>query len=163
MDRVKLFIDINTGEVRRTLAGEPINALRFFHNDILPLEITLTDAGVAVTSQYLTAGRAMEIALHGFSFGQGPIVSATTSSLTGEVATLTLDLTATELADHFADKVAANAVETQLHFEVQVTEPGTYRQTFHQSRASVARDLNASVNITDASFSNDFSTDFSTL
>lgn len=140
---MKLFIDINTGAISRSLGGEPIPALRFYANDILPLKITLVDSGVAVTSEYLTPGRILEISLHGFPLGTAPLFSNSASALVAEEIAISLDLTGTAITDHFDDRVAANSVETDLFFEVQITEPGAYRQTFHQSRATVARDLNA--------------------
>lgn len=141
---MNLFLDINTGELRRTLSGPVLPILHFHQNDVLSLDITLTDGGAAVTTTELGSDKTLVVSLRAIPFTLTTLVSGGTPTIAIQVASVPFDLRSQEVADYLADYVAAAQRSSQVFFEIDIAKPnGSYRQTLHQSRVLLFRDLNA--------------------
>lgn len=140
---MKLYIDTETGECRRTLTGPKVGGLVFYLRDILdPLEIVFVEAGVPRTSTVLADSAVLAIGLKAAPNGT-LLAAANTYTLVGETARVTFSLNTTALVSYFADNVPAGARESAMLFEVEVSaQDATTRETYLQETAQVRRDVN---------------------
>lgn len=140
---MKLYIDTETGECRRTLTGPKAAALVFYLRDILdPLEIVFVEAGVPVTSTILADSAVLAIGLKAAPNGS-LLAAANTYTLVGETARVTFSLNTTALVNYFTDNVPAGSRESAMLFEVEVSaQDATARETYLQETAYVRRDVN---------------------
>jgi hypothetical protein len=142
---MKLYIDIDTGECRRTLTGPKVASLVFYLRDILnPLQISFTQDGTIVTATVLAASAVMRLGLKA-GIGGSLLAGASTYTLNGDTAEVEFSLNTSELIAYFTSNVPPGAREGNFLFEVETTNAGgTERETRLQEVALVRRDVNTS-------------------
>lgn len=158
---MKLFLDITTGEFRKTLNGARLPAVKFCAGDIVPMEITLVEGRTNVTAAALTGGGILRCSIKGFPLSAVSIAN-TTLSLSTDKATGQFDLSGAEITNYLSSNVPASSVIGECVLEVQI-EAGSSKETVSQARSLIARDL-VTVGTVQADFTTeDFSsTDFKT-
>lgn len=138
--RVRLYIDIESGEVRRDLGAAALTGIVFFQGNRVPLELVFMRGDEEVTSDILTGGAVLQVGLRSARPGVGVLALADFYSLDGEVASTILSLATVAIVDELAT-VPADWREVEAWFEVVVTSADeTTRQTFAQLAARVRRE-----------------------
>ncbi len=140
---MKIYIDIDSGECRRTLTGPRVSGLVFYLRDILnPLEISFTRDGTVVTATVLAGANVMRTGLKA-NVGGSLLAGSSTFTLNGDTAEVVLSLNTTELIAYFASNISQGAREGSFLFEVETANAGgTIRETRLQEVAMVRRDVN---------------------
>lgn len=139
---MKLYIDINTGEIRRESSGPKVSSLLFYLRDITEIDIVFTDGGVEVSSTVLADNATMRLGLKSQP-GNDLLATASSYVLAGQIATVTFSLNTDELIAYFSDKVGAGQREAPFVFEVQTTaDDESTRNTYAQISATVRRNVN---------------------
>lgn len=139
---MNLFLDIGTGQFRRTLNGAPLAAVKFFAGDIASIGITLVDGKTEVTSTTITGGKRLRCVLRGYPLTDDPLAEAELSTVTGEIVSGDLEFDADRVAEYFTDFVPASEASGGCIFEVQLeTSNASSIETLAQARSLVVRDL----------------------
>jgi hypothetical protein len=136
---VRLYIDIESGEIRRDLGAAALTGLVFYQGNRVPLEIVFMSGDTEVTSDILTGGATLQVGILSARSG-GDVLALTDSyTLVGEVASATLALATAEMEAEFAT-VPTEWREIESWFEVAVTSGDeTTRQTFAQIASRIRR------------------------
>lgn len=138
-----LYIDVDTGKVSRTVGGPPLTGLKMFLADVITVSLGFTRDGAAITSTVLASAATLKLGLRARPYAGDILALATSYSLAGETATLTLDLNTAELSTYFSDEVEASTDSAVFVLEAEVTSAdGSTRQTYAQLRCVVAREVN---------------------
>lgn len=144
---MKIYVDITTGEIRRTLNGLPVQQLHFHQNDILALQIVLVDGTDEVTAAQLAGGKTLDVSLNYYPLPSNIIARGEAPTISGDLYTISLDLSASAIGTFLTDKVPASSQSVPTVFEIQLrTVAGSLVETIHQSRALLFRDMNAGAN-----------------
>lgn len=156
---MNLFVDIDTGELRRSLGGSLVQRLVLTVNDILPINVTYVQNGVAVTSTVLAGSAAQYIGLISLN-GEGVLLAQVKEhEVAEEVASSILNLDGEALTSFIAANLGPDQWDTEAMFEIRViSEDSSRRHTYLQIRTTVRKDVNRS----SGEFSSDFNNDFQT-
>jgi len=139
---MRLYIDIDTGEVSRQLGGQPLGSLVLYLRDIVPLEIVYLQAGVPVTSTVLADSAVQKIGVKAQASGD-LLALASTYALAAEVASSSLSLNTEELVDYFTSFVPAGAREYAFLLEIEVVAADESTcVTYCQLTIQIRRDVN---------------------
>jgi hypothetical protein len=140
---LRLYIDIDTGEVSRELNGPVLGGLVMYLRDILALEVVYVQAGAAVTSTVLANNAVQKIGLKAALNGTTLLALATTYTLAANVASSSFSLNTDEAVAYFADNVPPGARDAQLFLEFEVSAADESRRTTYcQLPVTVRRDVN---------------------
>lgn len=146
---MRLYVDIDTGEVRRSLTGPVITGLVLYLRDILSLGIVYVQDGAAVTSTVLAGSAVQKIGLRAKPASTDLLALASTYTLADPVATATFSLNTAELVAYFADNFSEDIREADFFLELEVSAADeSTRQTYWQGRVVVRRDVNQPGDIT---------------
>lgn len=140
---MRLYIDIDTGELRRELTGPVYTGILFYLRDIIAMEVVFTQDGSEVTSTVLAGSAVMKLGLRSRP-GSATILALSTSyTLAGQVASATFSLNTSALVDHFTSNIPPGSIDGAFVFEVEVTAADeSLRRTYLQVGATVRRDVN---------------------
>jgi hypothetical protein len=139
---MKIFLDINTNVMRTSLGGAAIRLLRLYRGNVLPLEVVLMDGNQQVTSTILLDGVSLKLAIAGYTRGSEVLIEQDSFSLSGEIATGTVDLSADALTDYFDSFVPSNAAQWLFKMEIQaVNDAGSFRQTYYSGQIVICREV----------------------
>jgi hypothetical protein len=140
---VRLYIDIDTGELRRELTGPVYTGILFYLRDIIAMEIVFIQDGAQVTTTVLAGPAVMKLGLRSRPGSATILALATTYTLAGQIASATFSLNTSALVDHFTSNIPAGSVDGAFVFEVEVTAADeSRRRTYLQVAATVRRDVN---------------------
>ena len=138
-----IHIDVDSGKVSRTIGGAPLPSLKVFLRDILALRIGFVQDGVAITSTILAGPATIKVGLRSSPGAATLLALATSYTLSGELALVTISLNTAELVAYFTDDVDAETDSANFVFEVEVTASDeSTRQTFCQLKTVVHREVN---------------------
>jgi hypothetical protein len=144
-----LYVDIDTGEVRRSLTGPVITGLVMYLRDILSLGIVYVQDGAAVTTTVLAGSAVQKIGLRAKPSDADLLALASTYSLAGDIATATFSLNTSELVDWFTDNLSTDVRESAFFLELEVSAADeSTRQTYWQGTVMIRRDVNQPGDIT---------------
>lgn len=119
MSRLKLFVDVVSGEIRPGVGAAPIARMIFFNCDIIPMEIQFLRFGENITAEVLANNATLRVGLRGTP-GSGDLLGLTAEyELVDEVARLTFNL-ATEEATAFIEAMPTSWREGAAFFEIKV-------------------------------------------
>ena len=139
----RLYVDIDTGTIRTSRGRGPSDAIRWFLRDIMRLQVVFLQGEAEVTADVLASGAAtMRLGLKNDP-SNDLLASATSYSLTGQIATVNFSLNTEELIAYFSDYLSRSDGSASFRFEVEVTNvAGTERETHAQVGVLVVRDVN---------------------
>ena len=137
---MNLFLDIGTGEFRKTLNGAALPAVKFYAGDVVTLAITLIDARTVVTDEQLAGGKKLRCSLRGYPLTGNPLAVAQLSLTASHTASGQLDLSALAVNQFLEANAPASSTLIDCVFEVQI-ENSLSTETISQSRSLLARDL----------------------
>jgi hypothetical protein len=140
---MRIYVDVVTGEIRRSLTGAAIPILSFYQNDIFDLEVVLFSDDTEVTASTLSTDKTLDIVLRGVPYTISELATGETPTREGEVVSAAFDLTTQAVTNYFSDYIPAGRPSGEVFFEIQISKPdGTYRETILFTRALLFRDLN---------------------
>lgn len=141
---MRLYIDINTGQLKRNVDGAVLGPLQLYLKNILPLELVFIDGTESVTTEVLADAALLKVGIKAQPGAASLLALASNYVLNGEVAVLTLNLNTTELVNYFSANVTKGAQAANLFLEIQVTSADeSTTETYHQSKCVVNRNVNS--------------------
>jgi hypothetical protein len=139
---VILYVDIDTGELRRSLNGPVFSGLTLYLRDILSLGIAYVQEGALVTNTVLAGSAVQKVGLRAKPTGN-LLALASTYTLANSIASTVFSLATQELVDHFANNCGPDQIVADCLMEVDVTAAdGTTRRTYFQGGVNVRRAVN---------------------
>jgi len=148
---MRLYLDIDTGQVSYTLGGPVVSTFVIYLRDKLPVELVYVQAGEIVTDEIVDGGTNILQRIGLKSVPSGTLLAGA-SSYTVETAgsgesafdysAALLSLNTTALIDYFAANVAPGARDATMLFEVETSAIDfTSRVTRLQISITVRRDV----------------------
>lgn len=142
---IPIYIDVNSGEVRDSLNGPVRRRLKFYLNDLTPLNIAFIQNGAVITTSILEVGSVMRVGIRAKPGQGGILAEVNTHTLSGQEARVVLPMNSSALTTYFANAnyVPLTQNEATLVLEIEVTSSGgTTRCTYYQAPCIVAREVN---------------------